>query len=365
MKVALVYNFAQHYRKSIFSLMDKEMDIEFYFGDKYLNVKKMDYNSLTHKVVELKNRRFGPIGWQSGAISVAFKPYDVVIALGEPMVLSTWMLLLLCRCFGKRVYLWTHGWYGKESRIKTIIKKLFFNLATGCLLYGNYAKALMIEEGFDPKRLTVIHNSLDYDHQLSLRKHIVRSSIYSDYFSNNYPVVIFIGRITPVKRLDQLLSAQALSKKNGFNYNVVFIGDGEGKSALCKLADELCLGEYVWFYGPSYNEEELSNLIYNADVCVAPGNIGLTAMHAMVYGCPCISHNDFKWQMPEFEAIKDGITGAFFVKDDVISLSTVIQGWLAAHSVDRDAVRSACFEEIDNQWNPHWQIGKIKEAINL
>lgn len=54
-----------------------------------------------------------------------------------------------------------------------------------------------------------------------------------------------------------------------------------------------------------------AELIYNADLCVAPGNIGLTAMHAMMFGCPCISHNDFSWQMPEFEAIVPYKTGNF------------------------------------------------------
>lgn len=364
MRVALVYNFAQHYRKNIFSLMDKEMDIDFYFGDKYLNVKKMDYSCLTHKVVELKNRKLGIIGWQKGAISVAFKPYDVVIALGEPMVLSTWLLVIFSRLLGKKVYLWTHGWYGKENIIKVVVKKAFFKLANGCLLYGNYAKSLMIEEGFKPDSLKVIHNSLDYDYQLSLRKHLSISSVYSDHFLNHNPVIVFIGRITPVKKLDQLLNAQALCKTQGLIFNVVFIGEGSERSVLSKLANDLKLTESVWFYGPSYDEKELSNLLFNADLCVAPGNIGLTAMHAMVYGCPCISHDDFKWQMPEFEAIKDGITGSFFIKDNVHSLASAIRGWLETHMEDRDIVRNACFEEIDTQWNPHWQLDQIITAIN-
>ena len=56
--------------------------------------------------------------------------------------------------------------------------------------------------------------------------------------------------------------------------------------------------------GECYSEETNAKLIYNADLCVAPGNIGLTAIHVMMFGCPAITHNDFKWQMPEFEAIK-------------------------------------------------------------
>lgn len=54
MKLCLIYNFAQHYRTNIFTLMDQQMDIDFVFGEKYLNVKKMDYSLLKHKVTEVK-----------------------------------------------------------------------------------------------------------------------------------------------------------------------------------------------------------------------------------------------------------------------------------------------------------------------
>lgn len=45
-KLCLIYNFAQHYRAEIFQELDKTFDVDFYFGDKYLDVKKMDYSLL-------------------------------------------------------------------------------------------------------------------------------------------------------------------------------------------------------------------------------------------------------------------------------------------------------------------------------
>lgn len=361
MKVCLVYNFAQHYRTNIFTLMDKNMDIDFYFGDHYLNVKKMDYSLLTHKVTEVKNKWIGPIGWQKGVIRLLFKKYDTYIMLGEPMVLSTWIVLILGRLFRKKIFFWTHGWYGKETFIRAIIKKLFFSLSNGCLLYGNYAKQLMIKEGINPNKLTVIHNSLMYDKQFAIRNQLKKTTLFNSHFKNDNPTVVFIGRLTKIKKLEQLLEAQTICKKRGFLFNVAFIGDGEMKSKLTQKAEDLNITKNVWFYGPSYNEEELSNILYNADVCVAPGNIGLTAMHAMVYGCPCISHNDFKWQMPEFEAIRAGFTGAFFERDNVNSLANCIENWLC--NTDRESVRHACFREIDEEWNPHRQLEIIKKSI--
>ena len=71
-KVCIIYNFAQHYRASIFSLMDKEFDCDFVFGDKYLDVKKIDY-SLLSNVHEVRNIDFHGIKWQVGALKYALK----------------------------------------------------------------------------------------------------------------------------------------------------------------------------------------------------------------------------------------------------------------------------------------------------
>ncbi len=70
----------------------------------------------------------------------------------------------------------------------------------------------------------------------------------------------------------------------------------------------------IWLYGACYDEEIIGELIFNAQLCVSPGNVGLTAMHSLVYGTPVITHNNFSNQSPEFEAIIDGKTGSFSKK---------------------------------------------------
>ena len=95
----------------------------------------------------------------------------------------------------------------------------------------------------------------------------------------------------------------------------------------------------------------------------SPGNIGLTAMHSMVFGTPCITHNDFPYQMPEFEAIHEGITGTFFEKDNVDDLAFHIIKWFEEKGSLREEVRKACMNEIDTSWNPHFQIEVLKANI--
>mgnify|MGYP001629099701 CR=1 FL=1 len=362
--ICLIYNYAQHYRASIFTLMDKELDCDFVFGDKYLDVKKMDYSLLRHKVKEVRNLRIGPFSYQCGVMNLAWQGYGKYIMLGEPMNLSTWGMLLLSKVLRKDVYLWSHGWYGREGVAKKIIKKIFFNLASGVLLYGNYARNLMIENGFNPKRLFVVHNSLDYDKQIAIRKQLKKNQIYQEYFGNTSPVLLFVGRLTKVKRLDMLLELVHMSVNNNLPLNLILIGEGEEQEGLQRMADDLKIVSHVWFYGASYDEMELSNLIYNADICVAPGNVGLTAMHSLVYGCPVITHDNFMEQMPEFEAIREGITGDFFKQGDVKSLYNVVQNWIKNHT-NREEIRNMAYKEIDLNWNPYAQLQVIRKILEL
>ena len=73
---------------------------------------------------------------------------------------------------------------------------------------------------------------------------------------------------------------------------------------------------YFWYVGPLYDEATLGKFLYNADLCVSPGNVGLTAIHALTFGLPVISHDNYLAQMPEFEAITPGKTGMFFREND-------------------------------------------------
>ncbi len=367
MKLCLIYNFAQHYRTSIFQLIDKEYDCEYVFGDKYLNVEKMDYSLLKGKVTEVPSRQlFGGWFYRPGIQKMLRKDFDCFLMLGESRALSTWLFCVKARLFHpkKKVYFWSHGWYGKESKAERLIKKLFFRLPNGGIfLYGKYACELMIKEGFNPDKLFVIHNSLAYNEQVAIRQQLVAKPIYNEHFGNDYPNLFFIGRLTTIKKLDMVLRAMAQLKTSGQNYNMTFIGGGEVQSELEKLASELGLQNIVWFYGPCYDEKVLGEMIYNADLCVSPGNIGLTAMHSLVFGTPAITHDDFPHQMPEFEAIKEGITGTFFKIDNVDSLADGISKWFTNKGNKREEVREACMKEIDENWTPQFQLNVLKKHL--
>ena len=362
--ICLIYNFAQHYRLGVFKLMDEKMNIDFYFGDEMGDVKKLDYKELEGFQKELRNvSLFSHFYWQSGAFKLLFdKRYREYILLGDYYCVSTWVILFFSLFTSKKMYLWTHGWYGKESRSIKIIKKAFFSMGDALFLYGDYAKRLMIKEGFAAEKLVVIYNSLNYKEQVGVRESLSVSNLYRSHFSNDDPVMIFIGRLTPVKKLHYIIEAQKALCDRGRMINLVIIGDGEEREHLRELVVKYHLNTRVWFVGKLYDETRIAEYIFNADICVSPGNVGLTAMHALVYGTPVITHNNFAYQMPEFEAIKDNISGAFFEENNIDSLVKSIAIFLEKNT-DRQILRERCFEVIDEKFNPYYQVDKIKETI--
>ena len=365
-KLCLIYNFAPLYRLGIFKLIDEKFDCDWYFGRNGSDIKTLDLSLLKRaKEVPVMNLPFSCY-WQKGIVKLLFrKEYKTYFLLGELKSISTWAFIIFARLLfpRKHVYFWSHGWYGRETRIKKILKKMFFKLADGTFLYGNYARSLMIENGFRGANLFVIHNSLDYDRQLELRKTITPTGLYKKHFGNDRPNLIFIGRLTFSKKLDLLLEALKLLKEKGKVFNLTLVGDGEAYRNLHDLAVEKELCEYVWFYGACYDEQTNAELIFNADLCVSPGNVGLTAMHSMMFGTPVITHGCFKYQGPEFESIHPGVTGDFFEMGNAGSLAACISAWFDRHESERNKVREACYEEIDTSWNPYFQIGVIKKYL--
>lgn len=365
-KLCLIYNTAPRYREAIFRAIDAEYDCEWYFGETKTDIKEMDLSLLKnahyYKYCGNPNKFY----WKEGILRLLFnKQRKVFFTLAESRSLTDYLFIGLSYLLKKKVYVWTHGWYGKESKMEAALKKWQFRHVDGVFVYSNYARELMIKEGISADKIFTIHNSLHYDQQKALRERVTPSNIYKEHFGNDNPTIIFIGRLTKVKKLYMVIEALSKLKDSGENYNLVFVGDGSEKDSLEHRVENLELKDRVWFYGACYDEKQNAELIYNADLCVSPGNVGLTAMHALVFGCPVITHNCFKWQMPEFEAIQAGVTGDFFEMDNVDALSDCISRWFAEKSSVRDEVRKACFNEIDTQWNPYFQMEVIKKNLKF
>lgn len=368
-RIAMLFPYAPAYRELIYKKIDEEFEVDWFFcGNAKRSLKLLDYSLFKRCNTSMIERQlFGPIHKYEGIRKLDLDQYEVIIVPTVTRCTSLWWLAYHYgkKKKGPKLYYWTHGWYGREKRFEKFLKRLYYSKADGFFLYNNGAKDIMKRMGYDESKLHVIYNSLNYDIQMKVRLSMEPSRLYQDHFGNNNKNVVFIGRLRKIKKFDLLINAVAILKQRGFFINVTFIGDGEERKNLETIVEEKGIKDKVWFYGACYDERISAELIYNADLCVSPGHIGLTAMHVMMFGCPAITSNDMIHQTPEVEAVVVGKTGAFFKSDDSISLAECIISWFAAHSNDRDRIRQNCYDEIDAHWNPDYQVSVIKKALYL
>ena len=352
------------YRKSIWDRLLNNHDNEFTFcfsKESFKDVKshevsRYNYKNRFHRIENLKFLNW--IYWQTGVLSILLKRVDVVIFLGEMSILSTWITSILLRIKNVRVVYWGHGIYGKDKGFKKYFRILFLKLAHHNLVYEKFAKKLMIKNGFKESEVSIVYNSINYYEQLSLFKGLLESKD-EKIFKNKSPTLLFIGRLTKVKKIDRLIKATIILNKKS-RYNLLIIGDGEMRDELETQAKELIENNSCIFYGECYDEKELSKLIYNADLTVSPGNVGLTSIHSLSFGTPVCSHSNYNNQMPEVESIINGVNGFLFEEDNIDSMVAEISSWFGkAIPIDKIKIRDL----IDKKYNPKFQEKIILKAI--
>lgn len=128
-------------------------------------------------------------------------------------------------------------------------------------------------------------------------------------------LLLYVGRIEPLKGLDTLIRAAALLYKQRHDIGLAIIGgdvetiaDEHSEMARLKaLCDELGLSEMVTFYG-ARDQECLPYYYSLADVLVMPSNyesFGMVALEAMASGTPVIASEVGGLAF----LVQDGITG--------------------------------------------------------
>ena len=370
MKVAVAYHFFPHYRAGVLRELLRSTEHEFWLvGDNQStdpSVKAWPVENSTRFILAPCRKFLSALLLQRGLLRIAWRrDFDAVIYLGNPYFLSTWISAALARLTGKRVLFWTHGWTRTETGIKAALRKLFYQLAHGLLLYGHSAKTAGLNNGFASANLHVIYNSLDYEAQKQARDRVdpaslspLKQQLFGDATT---PMIVCSARLTTACRFDLLLEAMARLRAENHPVNLLLIGDGPERAPLEAQAQRL--GVPVKFFGACYDEDTLARLIMAAHVTVSPGKVGLTAIQSLAFGTPVITHDDLEAQGPEWEAIQPGTTGDFCRRGDVADLARVIKTWTLQPELD-PATRLACHRPLDRFYNPAFQCRAIGRAVS-
>jgi glycosyltransferase involved in cell wall biosynthesis len=196
------------------------------------------------------------------------------------------------------------------------------------LLYGDRARTLLAEH-LPGVPLHVVYNGLD-EEKLSAclkesRQEPVAEARRRLGCSEAERVLLFIGRLQPVKRLDLLIESVARLRARGRRVAALIVGEGEEEAALRQLCRDRDVVGDVHFLGPCHEERTTAGYFRAADVCVIPSGAGLTVMHSLSYETPVVTHDDFGEQFPEIEALRPGENALLFSHGDLESLVQALE----------------------------------------
>jgi glycosyltransferase involved in cell wall biosynthesis len=357
--VAIIYTHLPHYREAVFKrlLGWKRPNFTIYTsrGTLESTIKSFHGADIDDDSRLIKK---GPFVWQTNLWRVVLgRREQVLVFLGNPYILSTWLYALVARLFTRKVVLyWTHGWTRESEGLKGAFRSIFYRLANGLLLYGERAKRVGLDKGFPSDSLFVIYNSLDYETQRACRDALAPPA----QGAHAEPYFVAIGRLVPELALHVAIDALAILRKvHGASVPLVVVGDGPERAAL--EARARAAGVDARFLGAMYDEAEIAPILAGAVATVSPGKVGLAAMHSLAYGTPVITHGDPDFQMPEYEAIRPGMTGEVFDRGDAASMAQALQRRLERPR--RGEERRLAIGDIERSYTPEAQCRAIERAI--
>jgi len=153
-------------------------------------------------------------------------------------------------------------------------------------------EALILHYGASPDRISVIPCGVNLELFQPMDKEMAKRQLG---FGDD-KIILFVGRIEPLKGIDQLLRAMTYLQ-NSQGLRLVIIGGDEYSQyemeRLQKLSQALHIGGSVTFLG-LIQHEKLPYFYSAADVCVIPSyyeSFGLVALESMACGTPVVATN--------------------------------------------------------------------------
>lgn len=359
-RVLVINPILYHYRRGVFLALESNGSVEVTFASDAGGVDGIPAMSAAEvkRHVLMRVHRGRMVEWQAGIVSHLFgNRYDDVIFLGNAKYVSTWAAALLARVKGMRVYFWTIGWHRPESGFKRWVRLRFYRLAHGLLLYGETGRVIGASMGYPERRMHVIGNSVE-----SAPNAIDRNDLK---LPSRDSATVYLGaviRLTPVKRLDLLISAAALLQERGRAVHVLLVGDGPEASSLRRQAD--ALGVNLDLPGAVYSPHDLDAVYRVLDITVVPEAVGLTAIQSLGHGIPVISADSPYAQMPEWESIVPGVTGEVYRQGDLEDLVDSVLRLYSRIQRERSLVAENCRAEVRNRWSSSEQAQKIVKALH-
>ncbi len=196
---------------------------------------------------------------------------------------------------------------------------------------------LILHYGSSPERISVVPCGVNLELFQPVDKDMAKRELSFD----DDKIILFVGRIEPLKGIEQLLKAMPYLQNNQGLRLVIIGGDERSQyemERLQKLSRELNIEDSVTSLG-LIKQERLPYFYSAADVCVIPSyyeSFGLVALESLACGTPVVATD-----VGDFESIiRQGETGYVVTDNTPRRLAKKIDLLLSRPSPDIESARS-------------------------
>lgn len=221
------------------------------------------------------------------------------IILGDLKFVNSWLYAILGRLCGRRILFWTHGVLKPETGLKWRLRKAYYNLANGLLLYSEHEAALMRDSGYH-KPIDVVGNSNYHAADLLALEAVP---------SRSDKGLCYIGRISVEKGLVEFarFAARYPDRK------VVLIGPTTPEIERYKGKDDNLI-----ILEPEYDLLRLKQITADCGTLIMFTPAGLSLFTAMLLGKRVLIRRMFP-QKPEYHLLQaQGLVEMFDDFDDLM-----------------------------------------------
>ena len=144
-----------------------------------------------------------------------------------------------------------------------MLKKYITKRLDLLLSISESVKNILIQNGFDPKKMKVCYNMLDPNEYINPNKHFLQDLLNLDHSTK---IILYTGRFAGYKGVEYIVESIPEVKKRFDDVMFVFLGRGEGKRELKKYTKELKVEDNVIF-GSFIDSEKMPDA-YASSYCV-------------------------------------------------------------------------------------------------
>jgi len=166
--------------------------------------------------------------------------------------------------------------------------------------------------------------------------------------SDEVPTLLFVGRMMMYKGIGLIIDALEILRNRGFEFRMIFVGDGEDLEEAKRLTTRKSLDNAVHFAGRINDREALKAYYTRAELFLFPSvydTAGLVVTEAAACFCPSV----VICGSAAAETLDDGVTG-FHIEETSESLADCVQNAFADRAkLERVALAAA--NEVYLPWN--------------